>query len=269
MRPRVLVVQNSDGSGVRRFGAWWHADGLELELRRGADGLPATLAGFDGLVLLGGAFLPSDDARAPWLPRERALAAEALEAGIPTLGICLGGQLLAEVAGGEVRGRHGRPERGSTAICVTDASAGDPLLEGVPRRISMLENHRDSITALPAGAVLLASSVDHPNQAFRLGASAWGLQFHPEVAAADLVRWKQEDFAAEEGVDLQAVRALAEAAEPLAASVARTIATNFAAVTRARAAQIRSTLSGPEQRAEDPSSATGHGLAGDIPIDSA
>ncbi|GAA4166595.1 type 1 glutamine amidotransferase [Gryllotalpicola daejeonensis] len=227
---RVLVVQNSSGSGVRRFGPWWADDGLELEVRAGADGLPEKLAGYDGLVMLGGGFLPSDDARAPWLPRERALATEALASGIPTLGICLGGQLLAEVAGGEVRGRHGRPERGSTAISLTDASAGDALLEGVAGNIRMIENHQDSITALPADAVLLASSADHPNQAFRLGAAAWGLQFHPEVAAADLARWTPEDFVAEEGVDLPEVRAAADEAEPLAASVARTIARNFARV---------------------------------------
>lgn len=231
---RALVVQNSPRSGLRRFADWWAADGLELEVRHGADGLPATLLGYDALVLLGGGFLPSDDARAPWLPGERALAREALASGLPTLGICLGGQLLAEVAGGEVRGKHGAPERGSTAIELTDACTGDALLRGLPRRIPMIENHEDSITALPAGATLLASSADHPNQAFRLGETAWGLQFHPEVAAPDLAAWSPQALAAD-GLDLAAVRAAASAAEPAASSAARTIAANFATLARSPA----------------------------------
>lgn len=223
----MLVVQNSAGSGMRRFGTWWRVAGLEPEVCAGADGLPGSLGGYDGLVLLGGGFLPSDDERAPWLPRERALAAEALSAGIPTLGICLGGQLLAELAGGEVRGGHGRPERGSTPIELTDAAAGDALLAGIPARIRMIENHQDAITVLPAGAVLLASSADHANQAFRLGDSAWGLQFHPEVAAAELAGWRADRLAAE-GLDLAAMRAAADGAEPAAASAAHRIAANFA-----------------------------------------
>ena len=243
---RVLVVQNSPMSGVRRFGDWWRDDGLELDVRPGADGLPESLEGYDGLVLFGGGFLPSDDASAPWLPAERALAREALAAGIPTLGICLGGQLLAAVADGAVEGRHGRPERGSTTIETTDAAADDALFADIPRQISMIENHEDSITALPAGAVLLASSADHTNQAFRLGAAAWGLQFHPEVGAADLAAWKEAALAAE-GLDLAAVRAAADEAEPAAASVARTIAANFAASV-ARAARIRRPLLESEQR---------------------
>lgn len=222
--PRVLVVQNSPGSGIRRFAAWWAEDGLDLEVRRGEDGLPETLDGYDGLVLLGGGFLPSDDARAPWLPAERGLAARAIVAGIPTLGICLGGQLLAEIAGGAVAGKHGRRERGSTRLMATDAAAGDPVLGGVPREFRMIENHQDSITALPPDAVLLASSAEHPNQAFRIGPAAWGLQFHPEVAAGDLAGWTAE------GLDLAVVRAEADAAEPHAASLARQIAARFAAV---------------------------------------
>lgn len=230
---RVLVVQNSPASGLRRLADWWADDGLELDVRLGSDGLPDGLAGYDGLVMLGGAFLPSDDGRAPWLPRERALTVEALAAGVPILGICLGGQLLAEVTGGAVAGSHGRPERGSTTIGLTDAAADDALLAGIPGPISMIENHRDSITALPAGAVLLASSTDHPNQAFRLGDTAWGLQFHPEVAAADLAAWEQLDLEAD-GLDLAAVRAAADEAEPAAASVARRLAANFASVAQRR-----------------------------------
>ncbi|WP_022882755.1 type 1 glutamine amidotransferase [Gryllotalpicola ginsengisoli] len=233
--PAVLVVQNSATSGLRRFETWWRQSGLRLDVRQGADGLPGTPDGYDGLVLLGGGLLPSDDERAPWLPAERALTAAALERGLPTLGICLGGQLLAEVAGGRVTARHGRPERGSTTIGLTDAASDDPLFAGLPRTVRMIENHEDSITALPAGAVLLASSRDHPHQAFRVGEHAWGLQFHPEVAAAELARWNAAELAAG-GLDLDRLRREADAAEPRAASVARALADGFARVVAATVA---------------------------------
>ena len=64
-------------------------------------------------MLLGGGFMPDDDERAPFLPRERALVGEAVAAGVPVLGICLGAQLLAHVAGGEVTAKSGETERGS------------------------------------------------------------------------------------------------------------------------------------------------------------
>ncbi len=76
--------------------------------------LPTSLDGYAGLVMLGGGLMPDDDDRAPWLAAERALAAEAIARDLPTLGICLGGQLLAHVAGGEVAEKTGPIERGAT-----------------------------------------------------------------------------------------------------------------------------------------------------------
>ncbi|QTX06199.1 type 1 glutamine amidotransferase [Agromyces archimandritae] len=230
--PRVLVVQNSPSSGPRRLAGWLEEAGLDLEVRHGADGLPASIAGYAGLVMLGGGFMPDDLARAPWLAAERALAAEAIAADLPTLGICLGGQLLADVAGGQVRAAHGMPERGATEIRATDAGAADAVIGALAPAAHVIENHQDMITALPAGAVLLASSAACEVQAFRLGRHVRGLQFHPEAGAEDLLRWDEAALSAE-GISRDSLVDAARAVEPDSAARCAALAAAFAAEVRA------------------------------------
>ncbi len=206
-RARVLVVVNSDASGPRRLADWLRSEGIEPHVVRGADGLPADLSGYRGLVLLGGGLMPDDDERAPWLAQERVLATQAIAADLPTLGICLGGQLLAHVAGGQVRAAFGPEERGSTAITTTADGHDDAVLRTFEGGAPMIQNHQDMITVLPPGATLLASSEAVANQAFRLGNHVRGLQFHPEASVADVARWS-EDVHGTEGL-----RALIDAAE--------------------------------------------------------
>lgn len=189
----VLVVQNTPSGGPRRVGAWLREAGLGLDVVRAHDGepLPESL-GPRALVVLGGGYLPDEDGRAPWLPTVRSLTAQALEQGSPMLGICLGGQLLAHVAGGEVRGRHGAPECGSTPVRLRAAAADDVLFGRLPAVTPAIENHVDAITRLPSDAVWLADSERCPHQGFRVGDAAWGVQFHPEVAAEHLRQWNGE-----------------------------------------------------------------------------
>lgn len=202
--PKVLVVVNSRQSGLRRLEPWFRASGLELEIRFGGDGLPESLEGFDGLVMLGGGLMPDDYDKAPWLHQERTLAKQAIAADTPTLGICLGGQLLADVAQGEVRREYGTPERGATRIWVTEEGSSDSVISAFAPEAFLVENHQDMITALPADAILLASSADCTNQAFRLGKHVWGLQFHPEVRAEELRNWDDAALA-EQGLSLDAL----------------------------------------------------------------
>jgi GMP synthase-like glutamine amidotransferase len=193
--------------------------------------VPAAPDGFDAVVLLGGGFLPDDDQRAPWLPAERALTRRAVADGVPLLGICLGAQVLAVAAGGVVRGDHGRPERGSCPVSLLREAGTDRLCAGLPEELRVIENHRDQITKLPPGAVRLAESEACPVQAFRVGERAWGVQFHPEAGADRLDRW-DEAALADAGLDLRALRAEAEKAEPESARSARRLAANFAEVVR-------------------------------------
>ncbi|NEC70800.1 type 1 glutamine amidotransferase, partial [Streptomyces rochei] len=190
---RLLVVQNGPGGGPGRFGDWLTAEGTALDVVRAHAGapLPRRLA-HDGVMVLGGGYLPDDDVRAPWLAPTRALVAEALERGAPVFGICLGGQLLARVAGGTVRGEHGAPEFGSTPLTLRPEAGDDPLLSGLPRRVTAVEHHVDAVTALPPGAAWLMESERCPYQAFRVGDRAWGVQFHPEADAARVRSWNPE-----------------------------------------------------------------------------
>ncbi|WP_413100416.1 type 1 glutamine amidotransferase [Streptomyces sp. Inha503] len=225
---RLLVVRNAERSGPGRLLPWWEEMGLTVVETDGASA-PASPEGFDAVVLLGGGFLPDADAYAPWLPAERELARRAIAEGVPLLGICLGAQVLAVAAGGTVLGDHGRPERGSCGVRLRPEADADALFAGVPREFRAIQNHRDQITALPSGAVWLASSDACPVQAFRMGERAWGVQFHPEVGADRLDGW-DEAALADAGLDLGALRAEAERVEPESVRTARRLAANFADV---------------------------------------
>lgn len=227
---RLLVVQNTPTGGPGRLGSWLTDAAVELDVVHAYDGaeLPDRPT-HQGMLVLGGGFMPDDDARAPWLARTRALAAATVERGLPYLGICLGGQLLAHVAGGTVRARHGTPEVGSTRLTVRPDAAGDRLFGDLPATVSAVERHVDAITALPPGAAWLAESAACPYQAFRVGDRAWGLQFHPE-AGAEQVRGWDPDGIRTHGLDPDEVRRQAEADEPAAAPVWRQVARRFAAL---------------------------------------
>jgi GMP synthase-like glutamine amidotransferase len=115
-------------------------------------------------------------------PAELARLAEAVAAGIPTLGICLGAQLLALAAGGSVMPGPAGPEIGWGTVELTAQSAADLLFADLPVRLVVLQWHGDTFEP-PAHAVRLAGNAAYPNQAFRVGPAAWGLQFHVEVDA--------------------------------------------------------------------------------------
>lgn len=181
--------------------------------------------------MLGGGFLPDDDARAPWLAATRRLVAQALADGTPMLGICLGGQMLAQVAGGTVRASYGEPEYGSTAVHLRPEAADDPLLAGLGGTVPAIERHVDAVTRLPAGAVWLASSDSCPYQAFRVGERAWGVQFHPEAEARNISAWDRT-WLAGQGVDRDLLHARAVADEEAAVATWSVFAERFAGVCR-------------------------------------
>jgi GMP synthase-like glutamine amidotransferase len=203
--PRLLVVQNADSDPVGRLGDWLTAAGLDLELLRPYDGaaLPSDLDGYDGLLVLGGGMSATDDAATPWLPHVRALLRDAVSREVPTLGVCLGAQLLATANGGRVSPNPDGPEFGAQLIGKRQACAGDPLFGPLPITPDVIQWHFDAIDQLPRGAVQLASSPGCDNQAFRLGRLAWGIQFHIETTP-ELVRdWAATDARALEGYDVE------------------------------------------------------------------
>ncbi|WP_298270327.1 type 1 glutamine amidotransferase [Geobacter sp.] len=142
---------------------------------------------FRAALVLGGVMGVHDTARHPFLLEVKRFIRDAVDAGVPFLGICLGGQLLADVLGAPVTpGANG--ERGTLPVVLTPAGESDPLFAGISREFSTFQWHNDTF-AIPRGGVLLASSPACPNQAFRVGKAAYGLQFHPEVTAAIVGAW--------------------------------------------------------------------------------
>jgi GMP synthase (glutamine-hydrolysing) len=161
-----------------------------------------------GLVLMGGPMSANDDL--PFVHREVEMIAEAVKAGQPVLGICLGAQILARALGARVY-RNAVKEIGWAPVHWTEAAARDPLLAGLDKPESVFHWHGETFD-LPAGAEWLASSQACRNQAFRAGRSAWGFQFHLEVTPEMISTWCCED--ANEGD----VRELAQPIDPSANS---------------------------------------------------
>ena len=193
--PRVLVVQHEPSTGPGRFGDWLTAAGLALDVRHPYDGdvLPGSPVEADALLVLGGAMGPTEDDRCPWLPATRDLLARAVTGRVPTFGICLGAELMAVACGGEVRRGIAGPELGVLPVAPGPEAAADPVFAVLPPTTRVVQWHWEEISHLPAGAVALASSPAYPNQAFRLGPAAWGVQGHPEVTSEIAAAWARED----------------------------------------------------------------------------
>ncbi len=140
-----------------------------------------------GIVVFGGEMNADATDHHPYLAHERDLLGTAVDMDVPVLGVCLGGQLLARALGAEVTLAPVR-ELGFAAIHPTRDAARDPLLSVLVDGDQMFEWHKDTF-AIPEDAVLLATGDHVPNQAFRYGDRAWGVQFHPEVTASNLDYW--------------------------------------------------------------------------------
>jgi GMP synthase (glutamine-hydrolysing) len=237
---RLLVVQPSHTDPPGPLADWLTAAGVELDVRStdAGDVLPADLSGFDGLVVLGGPQSALDAPEAgPELVAVRDLLRQALTADFPTLAICLGAQLLADVGGGRVRAGVDGPEVGATLVAKRDAADADPLFRPLPLSPDVLQWHHDEISQLPAGAVLLAGNPHYAHQAFRVGRNVYGVQFHIETTPELVREWAASDpdgvAAGPHHVDLLLARS--DAAHPDIAEVWAPFAGRFADLVRAAA----------------------------------
>jgi GMP synthase-like glutamine amidotransferase len=141
------------------------------------------------IVAMGGPMSVNDDAELPWLTAEKQAIADAVKAGVPYWGSCLGVQLLAASLGARVY-PGSQPEVGVLPVALTDDGRSDPVFSGTPPEFLTLQWHGDTFD-LPDGATLLASSPAFPNQAFRVGQTAYGVQFHVEVTEPMAREWAQ------------------------------------------------------------------------------
>ncbi len=148
--------------------------------------LPVGPEAADALLVFGGSMHVDQEDEHPWLRAEGDVLRRALSAGTPLLGICLGGQLLAQAAGGWV-GPGTEPEIGWFPVELTDAAENDPVFSSLPRRFDAFQWHY-YVFDVPEGAQELARNAACP-QAFRVGDRAWGVQFHPEVTLEQVHSW--------------------------------------------------------------------------------
>ena len=215
--PTILVLQHDSSDPLLRMQSWLVEAGAVLTVLRpfAGDQVPADLSGFDAVISLGGAMGALDDERAPWLPATRHLLATAVHQQVPTLGICLGSQLLAAATGGSVTVGDRGPEIGAYLTAKRDAAESDPLFAATPMTPDVMQYHYDVVSRLPPGAVLLMTGTGYPHQAWRIGERAWGIQFHIEPAAEDLRVWAKG-----EGRDPSAMPRLGPALDEAAENIA-------------------------------------------------
>jgi GMP synthase-like glutamine amidotransferase len=177
-----LVLQHLEPEGPYVIAQALETAGVAVDVRAMHTGalLPPDLADVDALVVMGGPMSAVSDDGFAGRRAELGLLADGLRRGLPILGVCLGAQLLALAGGGSVYPGAAGPEIGWAPVELTAAAGDDPLLAGLPAALTVLHWHGDTFDP-PPGATALASGARYRHQAFRIGARAWGLQFHLEV----------------------------------------------------------------------------------------
>lgn len=187
---RVLSVvhdpAHTGGGGLFEKVVAERGDTLDRWVVADGEAVPGDPSLWDAVMVFGGAMHPDQDAEHPWLGGEVAFIAEALSQDVPTIGVCLGAQLVARAAGAGV-GPAERPEVGWFTVELSDDGARDPVVGVLPPRVHAFQWHYYTFE-LPDGAVQLAANAN-ARQAYRLGDRAWAIQFHAEVERHMLDRW--------------------------------------------------------------------------------
>lgn len=195
---RILAVIHSNDAGPELFGEVLAEDGHELvEWDIRTHGSPPQ--DVDAVIVFGGDQNVGEELQHPWLHEEYDALRRWVERGTPLLGVCLGAQTLAHAFGGRVQ-PVGTTLFGFYDTKLTDAGRDDPVLGVLPPRFEAFNangyrfDFPESATPLATGPV---------PQAFRIGARAWAVQFHPEIRRDHVMTWiadvqrPVEDIAAE------------------------------------------------------------------------
>jgi GMP synthase-like glutamine amidotransferase len=226
---RALVLQHHPDEHPGALASLLTAAGLTIttvELDEG-ERIPA-LGEFDMLIAMGGPMDVWQEAEHPWLVTEKAAIRHwVTELDRPYLGVCLGHQLLADALGGTV-GPMAKPEIGVVEISLTPKGLYDGVFGHLPEVVHGLQWHGAAVERPPVGATVLAGNDHCAVQALRVGARAWGVQFHVEVEASTIPKWAQvpeyEDALARTG---SSASSLEQAVKTHLESMARSARTLF------------------------------------------
>lgn len=213
-KPKVIILKTgSTYPQIRNqfgdFDAWFLrtlADDLEVTVRDVVQS-PPDFAPTDwaGIVITGSPAMVSD--KEAWSEETASWITQAVEAGVPLLGVCYGHQLLAHALGGRADYHPRGRETGTHTVRLLDSASSDPLFSQLPAQFPAHLTHRQSVLELPPGAVLLANSAFEPHQAFRVGEHAWGVQFHPEFTEQIMKAYLEVQYPdiVAEGLDAQSL----------------------------------------------------------------
>ena len=185
----VLVLQHVECEPMGAIEGALRGAGLDFRYVRGYAGerVPVDIGDAPGLIVMGGPMGVYERDRYPYLGDEMRLIAQAVARGVPTLGVCLGSQLLAAALGAAVRPGPQR-EIGWYPVTRSEAGAADPLWGLLPERFVGFHWHGD-VFDVPPGAVSLASSGLTVCQAFRYGPSSYGVLSHMEITETMVGDW--------------------------------------------------------------------------------
>ncbi|MBA4266026.1 MAG: GMP synthase [Comamonadaceae bacterium] len=185
-QPEVLVLQHTLEDSPGYLGQWLDAQDVSWQVRCAEAGetYPDSVRGYRALAVLGGEWGANDDR--PTLRQAEALIREADALGIPVIGHCLGGQLMARAFGGRVE-RLPQPEVGWLPIQMAGSDAARTWL-GEASEAVVYQWHYDSFVELPKGAATLASSATCAHQAFAIGPHL-AMQFHIEITPQKIATW--------------------------------------------------------------------------------
>ncbi len=197
---RVLVIMHVEFEGPGTLGTFLESVGARVQTVRlhAGESLPQASLAYHAVVSMGGPMNVYEEETYPYLKSEADFLRQAVHAGIPALGICLGSQMIAKAAGARVD-LSAAEEIGWGTVLLTREGTDDILFRGLPGTMDVLQWHSD-VFDVPQGGTLLARSDLCPHQAFRYK-NAYGLQFHVEVTSKILTDW----FSDSRTVDLSGI----------------------------------------------------------------
>ncbi|MFQ5964168.1 MAG: type 1 glutamine amidotransferase [Candidatus Scalinduaceae bacterium] len=186
---KVIIIKHIDIEGPGTIAEFLDDNNIPysvIDIFNG-EGLPDSLSDTSAIITLGGPMNVYEEDKYPFLKQEDEFLKEAIEKDIPTLGFCLGSQLIAKAGGAEVK-KAPEKEIGWFQISLSSDCTNDSLFRDFPKEIVVFQWHGDTFE-IPDGALRLAKSAICPNQAFRIGNNVYGLQFHVEVTEEMIKQW--------------------------------------------------------------------------------